>query len=116
MVIDALMTDLDIADECFALENLEGEQIKDFPLEKMKEHVEYAEEAISKLKKYPIVNECKIRLAIYFLKLKQINKAKEHLAAFESSGISINNFSFWIQKDYKFLKTNLNSHKTPAEL
>lgn len=116
MVIDALMTDLDIADECFALENLEGEQIKDFPLEKMKEHVEYAEEAISKLKKYPIVNECKIRLAIYFLKLKQINKAKKHLAAFESGGISINNYSFWIQKDYKFLKTNLNSHKTPAEL
>lgn len=114
MVIDALITDLDIADECFAIENVEGKNIKEFPLAKMKEHINYAVKTISGLKKYPVVNDCNIRLAFYFFKLNEKEKAKKHLEAFDSSGISINNYAHWIQQDYRFLKINLENQK-PAK-
>src|SRR5699024_5658412 len=39
MVIDALTTDLDISNECYAIENIIEGRIKELPLAKMKEHV-----------------------------------------------------------------------------
>lgn len=107
MLKDAILTDLDIADECFAPENLEGERIKALPLEKMKEHVAYAEESLSKLKKYPIVDEFNIRLAMYFFKLNDLSKAKKHLEEYECGSMAIDNYAFWVQMYYQYLKSKL---------
>ncbi|MDI6602305.1 MAG: tetratricopeptide repeat protein [Thermoanaerobacteraceae bacterium] len=115
MLVDMIITDLDIADECFAPENLEGEEIKALPLEKMKEHIEYAEESVSKLKKYPIVDEFNIRLAVYFFKLKDESKAKKYLEKFESGGTTIANYAFWIQRDYRFLKSKLRIARSTSD-
>lgn len=107
MLIDMIITHLDIADECFAPDNHEGERIKAFPLEKMKEHVAYAEERLSKLKRYPIVDECNIRLAMYFFKLNDISKAKKHLEEYECGNMAIDNYAFWVQSYYQYLKSKL---------
>ncbi|MBE6064820.1 tetratricopeptide repeat protein [Clostridium cochlearium] len=107
MLIDMILMDLDIADECFSPQNYEGEKIKPLPFKKMKEHVEYAEKSLSSLKRYPVIDECNIRLAIYFFKLGDENKSKIYLERFENGSTTIENYAFWIQNGYQYLKYKL---------
>ncbi len=103
MLIEAIFTDLDIADECFAPDNYSENTIKPVPKKKMEEHVQKAAESLAKLKKYPRVVEGNIRLAVYYMVLNEKEKAKKHFEAFEKAKIPIHHFAFWIQRDYEGL-------------
>lgn len=103
MLIEAIFTDLDIADECFAPDNYSQNTIKPTPKIKMEEHVQMAAESLAKLKKYPRVVEGNIRLAVYYMVLNEKEKAKKHFEAFEDAKIPIHHFAFWIQRDYEGL-------------
>jgi hypothetical protein len=103
MLIEAIFTDLDIADECFAPDNHSQNTIKPTPKFKMEEHVQLAAESLMKLKKYPRVVEGNIRLAVYYMVLNEKAKAKKHFEAFEDAKIPIHHFAFWIQRDYEGL-------------
>lgn len=104
MFIDAIFLDLDIADECFAPANYLGNEIKPMPKKKMAEHVELADDKLSKLKKYPRVVEGNIRLAFYYMALGEKEKAKEHFDDFEDAKIQINHFAIWVQRYYEILR------------
>lgn len=103
MLIEAVFTDLDIADECFAPDNCFQNNIKPIPKIKMEEHVRLAAESLMKLKKYPRVVEGNIRLAVYYMVLNEKAEAKKHFEAFEEAKIPIHHFAFWIQRDYEEL-------------
>lgn len=108
LLIDMVKQDLDIADECFAIDNMNGSKIKAEPLEKMKKHVQIAEDNLAKLNSYPIVVEMYIKLSKYYFTLGNWEKSKEHLDAFKSSGVSIHHFAHWIQQDFHLLNSNFN--------
>jgi len=108
MLIEAIFTDLDIADECFALDNYYQNTIKPTPKIKMEEHVQMAAESLAKLKKYPKVIEGDIRLAKYYMVLNEKEKAKKHFEAFEEAKMPINHFTVWIQDYYKELCQEFN--------
>lgn len=111
MLIEAIFTDLDIADECFAPDNYSQNTIKPTPKIKMEEHVQLAAESLMKLKKYPRVVEGNIRLAVYYMVLNEKTKAKKHFEAFENAKIPIHHFAFWIQKYYEGLRKEFSQSK-----
>ncbi|MCF8019102.1 MAG: tetratricopeptide repeat protein [Vallitaleaceae bacterium] len=107
MLIESIFMDLDIADECYAPVNCVMNQIKPLPREKMLNHVEMAATSLKKLKKYPSVVEGNIRLAIYYMALNEVDKARKH---FEESKIPVQHFAFWIQNGYDNIKHILSNN------
>lgn len=103
MLIEAIFTDLDIVDECFAPDNYSQNTIKTVPKSKMEDHVQMAAKSLAELKKYPRVVEGNIRLAVYYMVLNEKEKAKKHFESFEEAKISIHHLAFWIQRDYERL-------------
>ena len=111
ILIEELSMDLNIADECCAIENYSGHTIKPAPREKMIEHVEMAANGVLKLKKYPRVAEMNIRLATYYMILNDNQKAQEYFEAFEEAQVPIHHFAFWIQRNYGFLCSQFKANK-----
>jgi len=105
LIIDAIRIDLNIADECFSLENYDGLNFKNQQcIEKMKVHVKLADDRISNIKFNPSLHEFYLRLGRYNLVLHDETKSKFYFNEFQNCKISENHYANWLQRYYRVLR------------
>lgn len=102
--LDAEIIDLDIVDECFSLENCPDQRILSQQISEVaNQHLRLADENISNRAFSPAYYEFYLRLAIYFLMMKNDVRAQHFYDNLKKCKISINHFADWLQGYYGIL-------------
>lgn len=97
LLVDELMSRLNIMDELCAIENVDLNLEPINPVE-MRRQFAKIESILPSLMQHPVRGELGIRLSFYCLQLHEYNKCIEYYDLFTDSKLTLNHFAPWLQR------------------